>query len=169
LIYQPYELYYNIDNITQGDLRMKKFFLLPTMIIPFLLSAKPVPAAVQSIRPQPIPTPIRDYGKPVAPQIPATVQPRPPAQRPPYNQVVDKPALPKPPAPKPKPPRPRPPRPHGVIPTVPVYNPAAAVEYTFAWYKDSYVILYKGWFWYKKQWVWGGQGKAPAPPAWRPE
>ena len=117
--------------------------------------------------PQPERPPIKNYGKPPAPEIPAQTVHRPPAQRPPYHI---KPAPPKPlrpPKPPPKPPHhrryPYPP------PVVNIFFEGRPLQYTYAWYKDSYVILYNGWFWYKKHWIWGGQGVAPAMPLWRPE
>lgn len=55
------------------------------------------------------------------------------------------------------------------VPVVPVvYYGDVPTDYTYAWYNDKYVIYWRGWFWYKAAWVWGGQGAAPAPPTWRP-
>lgn len=154
---------------------MKKVIvMLAAAAAPFLLAARYnriAPGQTQAI---PKITPIRQYGRPVAPEIPALKPQLPPAMRPHYDNKPGKPVPPKPKPdrpPKPhKPHKPHKPEPHVVhTPRAPLFYYGEPREYTYAWYKDGYVILYKGWFWYKKQWVWGGQGKAPAPPSWRPE
>ena len=149
---------------------MKLFFLMTAVVLPVLLPARnpatlprpgtiTPPANTQA-------TPIMNYGKPVIPEIPAKQPLRPPAQKPPYNQI-EKP--PKPLPPKPFPPKPKPPKPNTVVTVYPAHDFKPTTQYTYAWYKDGYVILYKGWFWYKKQWIWGGQGKAPDKPLWIPK
>ena len=99
---------------------------------------------------------------------PKPVNPKPvPDKRPPYPPGPHKPGH------RP-PPRPKPPVWHdrdcsGCVPVVPVvYYGDVPTDYSYAWYNDRYVIYWRGWFWYKNAWVWGGQGKAPDPPNWRP-
>ena len=159
-------------------MKTRVFILLISLMLPTIIAARfqrtpqiPVRPAPGSLRPVPGPvsanitpeqTPIRTYGKPPAPQIPAQTLRRPPAQMPPH-QI------------KPKPPKPPWPPHHREYkyscfpPILTVYSSGTPLQYTYAWYKDRYVILYEGWFWYNKQWVWGGLGAAPAKPAWRPE
>ena len=157
-------------------MKTKIIVLIITLTVPEFLAARFQRFPQNQLRQEP--APIKNYGMPTAPQIPAKIPMRPPAQRPPH---LIKPKPPKPiMPPKPLPPKPKPPKPPRLpyytgtpylyqFPVMTVYCGGVPIQYTYAWYKDRYVILYNGWFWYNNEWVWGGRGTAPLPPAWRPE
>ncbi len=63
---------------------------------------------------------------------------------------------------------PPPPR-HAPPPPRPAPPPARIPEYGYGWYNGLWVPQYGSWYWYNSSWAWGGHGRPPAPPAWRPD
>lgn len=102
-------------------------------------------------------------GDVIAPR-PKVVVVKPPPPPPP--RVVVAPPPPPPPPPRvvvapPPPPPPPPPRRVVVVPPPPHYG--------YGWYNGLWVPCYNGWYFYNDGWRWGGRGRAPAAPRWRPD
>ena len=150
-------------------MKVKVFILALTLILPVFLNAR---SRMQPsyARPAQTPQPSRP-----APQ-PSRPAPKPSRPAPKPSRPAPPPSKPVPPPHKPVPPPPPPKMPYYTsspylyrYPTVTYYYNGEPVQYSWAWYNDRYVIFYEGWFWYNNEWVWGGRGTAPLPPAWRPE